>query len=99
VLRNHCSQVGRDPSEITTTRLGTLVLTPDSDETARVRSFLGGMAGDAFAEQFTVGEASQVVDQVAALVDAGLDGLIFNMPLSDPGTIVRAGELLTGNFA
>ena len=42
------------------------------------------MAGDEFDEQFTVGEADEVVEQVGALVDAGLDGLIFNMPLSDP---------------
>jgi len=99
VLRGHCKDVGRDPAEIVTTRLGTLVLTSSADETERTEGFLRGMAGEAFAEQFTVGEASQVVDQVAALVDAGLDGLIFNMPLSDPGTIVRAGELLTGHFA
>ena len=97
VLRN-CKDVGRDPSEITTTRLGTLVLTNDADETERTTSFLQGMAGDEFSEQFTVGEANEVVEQVGALVDAGLDGLIFNMPLSDPDTVARAGELLTKNF-
>ena len=70
-----------------------------AEETERTTGFLRGMAGDAFGEQFTVGEASEVVDQVGALVDAGLDGLIFNMPLSDPETITRAGELLTGHFA
>ena len=53
----HCTDVGRDPGEITTTRMGTLVLTPDADETARVRSFLSGMMGDDFDEQFIVGEA------------------------------------------
>ena len=36
VLRAHCDDVGRDPAEITTTRLGTLVLTDDADETDRV---------------------------------------------------------------
>jgi len=99
VLRTHCAQAGRDPSEITTTRLGTLVLTPDSDETARVRSFLGGMAGDAFAEQFTVGEPDDVIQQVDELVATGLDSLIFNMPLSDPDTVAQAGELLTSKFS
>src|SRR5438552_14921887 len=99
VLRGHCKDVGRDPAEIVTTRLGTLVLTDGPDETERTTGFLRGMAGDAFGEQFTVGEASAVVDQVGALVDAGLDGLIFNMPLSDPDTVTRAGELLTNAFA
>jgi F420-dependent oxidoreductase-like protein len=99
VLRTHCSQVGRDPSEITTTRLGTLVLTPDSDETARVRSFLGGMAGDAFDEQFTVGEPDDIIQQVDELIATGLDSLIFNMPLSQPDAVARAGKLLTSTFS
>jgi F420-dependent oxidoreductase-like protein len=99
VLRTHCSERGRDPAEITTTRLGTLVLTPNSDETARVRSFLGGMAGDAFAEQFTVGEPDDVIQQVDELVATGIEYLIFNMPLSDPDTVAQGGELLTSKFA
>ena len=98
VLRTHCEEVGRDPSEIVTTRLGTLVLTGSSAETDRSTSFLRGLAGDEFGEQFIVGEAAEVVDQVGAFVDAGLDGLIFNMPLSDPETVSRAGELLANNF-
>ncbi len=99
VLRTHCIDVGRDPSEITTTRLGTLVLTDDADETARVTGFLSGLAGDEFSEQFTVGEADEVVRQVEALIAAGIDCPIFNMPLSDPETVAKAGELLTKNFA
>ena len=98
VLRSHCKDAGRDPSEIVTTRLGTLVLTDATADTDRTTSFLRGMAGDDFAEQFIVGEAGEVVEQVGALVDAGLDGLIFNMPLSDPDTVAGAGELLTKNF-
>jgi len=99
VLRGHCKDVGRDPSEITTTRLGTLVLTADAADTERSTGFLRGVAGGEFGEQFTVGEAAAVVDQVGALVDAGLDSLIFNMPLSDRDTVARAGELLTQAFA
>jgi hypothetical protein len=74
------------------------VLTPDTDETARVTEFLRGIAGDAFEEQFTVGQEHEIVDQVGALVEAGLDGLIFNLPLSDPETVRRAGELLVDRF-
>jgi F420-dependent oxidoreductase-like protein len=99
VLRRHCADVDRDPSDITTTRLGTLVLTSSSEETDRTTSFLRGMAGDGFSEQFTVGDANEVVDQVGVLVDAGLDCLIFNMPLSDPATVTRTGDVLTKAFA
>src|SRR6478672_2215656 len=45
VLRGHCESVGRDPKEITTTRLGTLMLAADADEAARTREFIIGMAG------------------------------------------------------
>jgi F420-dependent oxidoreductase-like protein len=99
VMRAHCTEVGRDPAEITTTRLGTLVLTEDADETARVRGFLSGLAGDQFDEQFTVGEADYVVAAVEALLAAGIDSPIFNMPLSDPTTVAKTGELLTKSFA
>ncbi len=99
VLRRHCADVGRDPAEVTTTRMGTLVLTPDADETARVRSFLSGLMGDDFDEQFIVGEPADVVPEVERLVAAGIDCLIFNMPLSDADAVQRAGELLVSNFA
>jgi F420-dependent oxidoreductase-like protein len=99
VMRGHCADVGRDPSEITTTRLGTLVLTQSADETERVRGFLSGLAGDEFSEQFTVGEAEDVVREVEALIAAGIDSPIFNMPLSDSEAVAKAGELLTKTFA
>jgi alkanesulfonate monooxygenase SsuD/methylene tetrahydromethanopterin reductase-like flavin-dependent oxidoreductase (luciferase family) len=57
------------------------------------------VAGDQFDEQFTVGEADEVVRQVEALLAAGIECPIFNMPLSDPETVTKAGELLTKNFA
>ena len=99
-MREHCDNVGRDPAEITTTRLGTLVLTPDADETARVTEFLRGMAGDEFDEQFTVGEPDDVVRAGRQRWSTpGVDCLIFNMPLSDADTVARAGELLVENFA
>jgi len=39
-----------------------------------------------------------VIDQVDALVDTGLDELIFNLPFADPATVRRAGELLVARF-
>jgi F420-dependent oxidoreductase-like protein len=99
VLRGHCADIGRDPSEVITTRMGTLVLTPDADETARVRNFLSGLMGEEFEEQFIVGEPADIVPAVDALAATGVDVLIFNMPLSVPDDVRAAGELLTTNFA
>ena len=94
VLRGHCADVGRDPGEITTTRLGSLFLTSSSEEAEQTSGFLRDAAGADFEERFTVGDPGAVIDQVGALVDAGLDELIFNLPFADPATVRRAGELL-----
>jgi F420-dependent oxidoreductase-like protein len=98
VLRGHCADVGRDPSEITTTRLGSLFLTSSAEEAEQTAGFLRDAAGADFEERFTVGDPSAVIDQVDALVDAGLDELIFNLPFADPATVRRAGELLVARF-
>ena len=99
VLREHCDTVGRDPSEITATRLATLLLTSSAQETTQMREFLAQAAGPEAAAGFNVGEANEIVEQVGELVDAGLDTLIFNMPLSGPDAVERAGAVLTSAFA
>jgi F420-dependent oxidoreductase-like protein len=99
VLREHCATVGRDPSEITSTRLATLMLTGSAAETAQMNEFLAQAAGPEAAAGFNVGEEQDIVDQVGALVDAGLDTLIFNMPLSSAEAVARAGTILTTAFA
>jgi F420-dependent oxidoreductase-like protein len=99
VLREHCDAIGRDASEITATRLATLLLTNSAEETTQMRDFLAQAAGPEAAAGFNVGEEHEIVDQVGELVDAGLDTLIFNMPLSAPDAVARAGTLLTGAFA
>jgi len=98
VLHRHCADVGRDPGEITTTRLGSLFLTSSAEEAEQTAGFLRDAAGADFEERFTVGDPSAVIDQVDALVDAGLDELIFNLPFADPATVRRAGELLVARF-
>jgi F420-dependent oxidoreductase-like protein len=98
VLRGHCAAVGRDPDEITKTRLGSLFLSATPEEAEQTSSFLRDAAGDEFEERFTVGDPPAVLDQVEALIDAGLDELIFNMPYADAATVRRAGELLVSRF-
>jgi F420-dependent oxidoreductase-like protein len=99
VLRHHCADVGRDPAEITTTRLGSLFLSSSPEEAEQTSGFLRDAAGAEFEERFTVGEPAAVLDQVGALVDAGLDELIFNLPFADAATVRRAGDLLVSRFA
>ena len=106
VLDGHCERLGRDPSTITRTRLGTLVLgSSHEDALARRDAMLAarGVQWDALPDavkadlsvRFTVGDADEVGEQVRAYLDAGLDGVFWNMPtvyvLDD---VAYAGEVL-----
>ena len=98
VLRRHCDDVGRDPDEIRTTRLGSLFLTDSPQQTIDTRAMMIDLAGEEFAAGCTIGNDDEVVEQVAIMIDAGIDEPIFNMPFSDSATIRRAGELLSKTF-
>jgi len=99
VIHDHCASVGRDPSEIEITRMATLVFTSSAEETAQMREFLANAAGEEAARTFNVGSEQEIVDQIAELLEAGVDEAIFNMPLSPVEDIRRAGELLTKSFS
>jgi F420-dependent oxidoreductase-like protein len=102
VLTDHCAEIGRDPSEITKTRLGTLfVATTEGEVIARREEFKArrGIDDSMLAATFICGLPDPVGDAVQAFIDAGLDGLIFNMPPgSSPEEVDRAGRTLTERF-
>jgi F420-dependent oxidoreductase-like protein len=102
VLARHCDDVGRDPATITKTRLGTLVVGASAPEAQRKVDALKaarGMDEAMFQAIVTNGDPDAVVEQVAALFDAGLDGLIFNMPdAQDLEAVALAGHTLTAAF-
>ena len=99
VLRKHCTDVGRDPAEVATTRLGALFLVDTQDQSAETQEMIVGLAGEEFASACTIGNDEQVVEQVAALLEAGVQDPIFNMPFADAATVRRAGTLLTSRFS
>ncbi len=98
VLRGHCTAVGRDPAEITVSRLATLVLTGSAQQTADTKAFLRQVTGE---EPTTsnVGTPDELVGQVEELAAAGVDDFIFNVPTGTPDTVRQVGELLVGRFA
>ena len=98
VLHGHCETVGRDPSEVTTTRLGAMFLVDTPEQAVETREMIVGLADEEFAAGCTIGNDDGVVEQVAALIDAGVQEPIFNMPFADAATIRRAGALLTSAF-
>ena len=107
VLDAHCERLGRDPSTVTRTRLGTLVLGSSHDDAlARRDAMLAGrgvqwdsLPDDLKADlsvRFTVGDADEVGEQVQAYLDAGLDGVIWNMPTASVlDDVAHAGQVLS----
>jgi F420-dependent oxidoreductase-like protein len=102
VLDRHCEAVGRDPATITKTRLGSLVIADSAEHAeARAREITKarGMDDERFRAMTTVGDPDTVCDEVRAYLDAGLDGLVFNMYDAHELDPVRlAGETLTAAF-
>jgi F420-dependent oxidoreductase-like protein len=99
-LQRHCADVGRDPAEITKTRLGALVVAETTAEAERIGTAMmaaRGMDPARFRDYAVAGDPDAVCEQVAEFLDAGLDGLIFNMhdaqelePVRLAGTTLRA---------
>ena len=89
----------RDPKDIVNTRLGSLFFAETDQQADETRSMMVGLAGAEFVETCTIGTEAQIVDQVAAILDAGIDEPIFNLPFAGPEVVARVGKLLTSRFA
>jgi F420-dependent oxidoreductase-like protein len=97
VLESHCERLGRDPGEITKTRLGTVVIAPTHEEAKRKVDALRGRPGisEERLAAMTSGDPDTVIEEATRLLDAGLDGLIFNSPdAHDTETLALIGETL-----
>ena len=95
----HCRDIGRDPATIRTTRLGGLFLAPSASAADETRRMVADVARTEFAAASTIGTADEVTEQVAAILDAGIDEPIFNLPFAPPATVREVGASLTERFA
>jgi alkanesulfonate monooxygenase SsuD/methylene tetrahydromethanopterin reductase-like flavin-dependent oxidoreductase (luciferase family) len=98
VLRGHCRDVGRDPSEVTVSRLSTLVLTANEEETAATNDFLRQVTEEEPSGS-DVGTAEELVERVESLAAAGVEYFVFNVPTGTPDTVRQLGEVLVNRFA
>lgn len=104
VLDGHCERLGRDPRTVCRTKLGTFVTGRTMEEAQKKAygsfgvSSLDELPADrrAWLEgTYLVGDRDSIAEQVAALLDAGLDGIVFNMPdAHDIEQVELAGEIL-----
>jgi F420-dependent oxidoreductase-like protein len=97
VLEAACEKVGRDPAEITKTRLGALVIAQSSAQADRKVEQLTARGLPAARLATAVkGDPDRVLEQVDAFLEAGLDGLLFNLPdVYDLEALTLAGSTLS----
>jgi hypothetical protein len=86
VVRQQCDEIGRDPATLETSTLITVLL----DENVKPDQVPAEMSG-----RLVAGSPDSVADQIKSnVLDAGIDGVIINMPFYTPGVITAAGEVL-----
>jgi F420-dependent oxidoreductase-like protein len=99
VLERHCETVGRDPSTIVKTRLGSVIIRDtdaEAQQALQKRLQVPGVNPDWVRMGYLVGGRDRVAEEAQKLLDAGLDGLIFNMPhAEDVHAIELAGATLS----
>lgn len=100
VLEEHCEAVGRDPSEITKTCLGVVVIA-STDEEAQKQ--LGRLRDAGYPEErlqmALAGDPDTVGERAQALADAGAEGFGLSMPfVHDLEAVELAGQTLTAVF-
>jgi F420-dependent oxidoreductase-like protein len=102
VLRKHCEDVGRDPAEITKTRLGGLFVAENEEAVQRGLEQYAekrGIPVEMVRGYVAVGTPDQITEQVGEFLDAGLDGMIFNMlDAHEIDPVELAGKTLTAAF-
>jgi len=86
VVRQQCEEIGRDPATLETSTLFTVLL----DDSAKPDQIPPEQA-----QRLVVGSAESVAEQIKTKVlDAGIGGVIINMPFYTPGAVSAVGEAL-----
>jgi F420-dependent oxidoreductase-like protein len=93
VLERHCDDVGRDPAEITKTRMAT-VFVDTTHEAAVARLESAGLDERRRSMAFA-GEPDSIAEQAQALVDAGIEGITISLPdVHDLEKVALAGQAI-----
>jgi F420-dependent oxidoreductase-like protein len=98
VLDRHCEDVGRDPSEITRTRMGVVLIAPTHEEAMRKLDVVkqSGMPEERLQHAVMAGEPDEIAGQTQAFLEAGIEGLTISMPdVHDLATLELAGRTIS----
>src|SRR6478672_154004 len=93
VLDGHCADVGRDPAEITRTRMAVVFI--ERDDAAAQRKFDASGLDPRRATMALVGGPERIAEGVQEILDAGIQGLTISLPdVHDTALIELAGETI-----
>jgi F420-dependent oxidoreductase-like protein len=96
VLEGHCETFDRDPAEITKTKLATLLIAETAEEAEKAAGPIRERMGERAAGFVIAGDPDGVGEQIQAHLDAGLDGIVVNMPeVYDLDKVALAGQTLS----
>ena len=97
ILDEHCAAVGRDPKEIKRTSMTSLFVFPNDAERDALRGMLNYDTDSTVRDQMIIATADEATENLAAIVAAGVDELIVNLPLiKSVDSIHIAAEVLKG---
>jgi F420-dependent oxidoreductase-like protein len=101
VLDGHCEAVGRDPGEITRTRMATVVIAATHEEAQRrLEAWAQTGVPRERVEATFAGDPDTVAERAQAFKDAGIEGLTFSMPeVHDLEAVALAGRTLSAVFS
>jgi F420-dependent oxidoreductase-like protein len=100
VLDEHCERLGRDPAEITKTRLGIVVIAPTHEGAMAKAERLNNVPPERRRVLLMVGDPDGVAEQGAAFLESGIEGMTITIPdVHDLETLELAGRALGPVFA
>jgi F420-dependent oxidoreductase-like protein len=95
VLDRHCEAVGRDPSEITRTRMAAAFVAP-THEAAMRKLEQAGVSDEQRRTLVIAGDPDGLAEEAQAILDAGVEGLTVRMPdAHDPESVALVGRALS----
>ena len=81
ILDEHCASVGRDPSDVKRTAMVSLFVSPNEAERDSLRQLVGYDSNNDVRDRMIVATADEATENVAAIVAAGVDEVIVNLPM------------------
>src|SRR6185295_3789413 len=81
ILDEHCAAVGRAPHEVKRTAMVSLFVSPNDTERDSLRQLVGYDTTDDVRDRIIIATASEATQDLAAIVAAGVDEVLVNLPL------------------